>query len=697
MLKKNQRNPAEEMPVIAIAGNPNVGKSTLFNNLTGMHQHTGNWPGKTVSNARGICRAGEEPFLLVDIPGTYSLMAHSAEEEVARNFLCFGGADGVVVVCDATCLERNLNLVLQTLEISRRAVVCVNLLDEAGRKKIRVNLKELSKELGVPVVGTVARRKRDLRQLVGAVERLMQKEPEADPLRVEYCPELETAIGMLEPLLQAQDLPLNSRWLSLKLLEGDESLLAELHRQTGRDLLADAALADALKEAENYLERCGIGKEDRKDCIVCRLVSMAENISRRVVQYPARDLPFDRRMDRWITGKYTAYPLMLLLLALIFWITIAGANLPSELLGKGLFWLQDRLSEGMLALGAPLWLHDALVLGVYRVLAWVISVMLPPMAIFFPLFTLLEDGGFLPRFAYNLDRPFQCCNACGKQALTMCMGFGCNAVGVTGCRIIDSPRERLIAMLTNAFVPCNGRFPVLLAVISMFFIGGGGVWGSLGSALLLTGVILLGIGATFLVSKLLSATLLKGTPSSFTLELPPYRKPQWGKVLIRSLLDRTLFVLGRAAAVAAPAGLLIWLAANITVGDASILRHCADFLDPFGRLLGLDGVILMGFILGMPANEIVVPIIIMAYLSEGTLMELSLPAMKELFLSQGWTWVTAGSTLLFSLFHWPCSTTLITVKKETGSWGWAALAFILPTALGIIACFLFNLIATAVF
>ena len=687
-------NAEKTVPVIAIAGNPNVGKSTLFNQLTGMHQHTGNWPGKTVSDARGFCRVGESAYQLVDIPGTYSLMAHSAEEEVARNFLCFGGADGVVVVCDATCLERNLNLVLQTLEITRRAVVCVNLLDEAHRKRIRVDLKGLSRELGVPVVGTVARRKKDLRRLTEQFEPLTRGQ-EQNPLQVDYCPELEAAVQELEPLLREKELPVSPRWLSLKLLEGDEGLLAEMERQWGLSLEADDPLQTALKGARAQLAEGGIGPEEIRDCMVCRLVSTAEAISRRVVRYPSKEVPFDRQLDRWITGRYTAFPLMLLLLALIFWLTVAGANLPSELLGKGLFRLQDRLSEGILALGAPLWLHDALVLGVYRVLAWVVSVMLPPMAIFFPLFTLLEDSGLLPRFAYNLDRPFQCCNACGKQALTMCMGFGCNAVGVTGCRIIDSPRERLMAVLTNAFVPCNGRFPVLIAVITMFFIGGGGIWGSLGSALMLTGVILLGVGATFLASKLLSVTVLKGAPSAFTLELPPYRAPQWGKVLLRSLLDRTLFVLGRAAAVAAPAGLLIWVMANITVGDASLLAHCAGFLDPFGRLLGLDGVILMGFILGLPANEIVIPIIIMAYLSQGTLVELSLPAMKELFLSQGWTWVTAVSVLLFTLFHWPCSTTLLTVKKETGSWGWAALAFALPTAFGVITCFLFNLIAKA--
>ena len=383
---------------------------------------------------------------------------------------------------------------------------------------------------------------------------------------------------------------------------------------------------------------------------------------------------------------------MLLLLAFIFFLTIYAANYPSALLSAGLFWVQDRLTDLFTWLHAPAWLHGALVLGVYRVLAWVVSVMLPPMAIFFPLFTLLEDAGYLPRIAYNLDKPFQRCHACGKQALTMCMGFGCNAAGVVGCRIIDSPRERLLAILTNNFVPCNGRFPTLIAVITMFFVGtAGGFFSSALSALLLTAVILLGIFATFGITRLLSKTLLRGMPSSFTLELPPYRRPQIGKVIWRSLWDRTAFVLGRAAAVAAPAGLLIWLLANIKSGDVSLLQHCADFLDPFARLLGMDGVILMAFILGFPANETVIPIIIMTYMAEGSLTELAgLETMHALFTAHGWTAGTAVSVILFSLFHWPCSTTLLTVKKETGSLFWTLLAALIPTVVGCLACMAAN-------
>ena len=684
--------------VIALAGNPNVGKSTVFNALTGLNQHTGNWPGKTVTNAQGRCTAGGRSYVMVDIPGAYSLMAHSAEEEVARNFICFGEPDAVVVVCDATCLERNLNLVLQTLEISRRVVVCVNLMDEAERKGIKLDLELLSGRLGVPVVGTTARRKKSLRLLTDCLERVCSAPEPGEPFSVRYPDAIEDAVALLEPLVEEKSAGrLNSRWLSLRLLDQDDSLIREINACLGEDFLRDEALQSALGEAMALLRERGVENTDQlKDMTVAALIHSAEAICCGAVTCErSQYAETDRRLDKLLTGRLTGYPVMLALLALIFWLTISGANYPSQLLADGLFRVQDRLTELFEYLNAPDWLHGVLVLGAYRVLAWVVSVMLPPMAVFFPLFTLLEDAGYLPRVAYNLDKPFKRCRACGKQALTMCMGFGCNAAGVVGCRIIDSPRERLLAILTNNFVPCNGRFPTLIALLTMFFVGtaGGGLSPVL-SALLLTAAIVLGVGITFAVTKLLSETLLRGVPSSFTLELPPYRKPQIGKVLVRSVFDRTLFVLGRAAAVAAPAGMVIWLMANVTAGGVSILAHCAAFLDPFARLMGLDGVILLAFILGFPANEIVIPIIIMAYTAQGSILELdSLAQMKQLFVQNGWTWVTAVSVMLFSLNHWPCSTTLLTIKKETGSLKWTALAAAIPTGVGVALCILFNAVA----
>ena len=383
---------------------------------------------------------------------------------------------------------------------------------------------------------------------------------------------------------------------------------------------------------------------------------------------------------------------MLLLLLLVFWITIVGANYPSEALSALLFRIQDYLLLFCDKIGVSPWLRDMLVLGMYRVLAWVVAVMLPPMAIFFPLFTLLEDFGYLPRVAFHLDHQFRKANTCGKQALTMCMGFGCNAVGVTGCRIIDSPRERLVAMLTNSLVPCNGRFPTLISIITMFFLGAAsGFAASALSSLLLTVTIVFSVFCTFTISKFLTKTVLRGVPSAFTLELPPYRRPQVLKVIVRSVLDRTLFVLGRAVSVAAPAGLIIWLFANLHIGDSTLLQICADFLDPFARLLGFDGVVLLAFILGFPANEIVFPIIIMAYMSSGSILEFdTLQELRTLLVANGWTTATAVSVMLFSLLHWPCATTLLTIKKETKSVKWTLVSLVLPTAVGICTCMAFN-------
>lgn len=608
--------------VVALAGNPNVGKSTVFNALTGLRQHTGNWPGKTVGSAQGYCEHGGHGFVLVDLPGTYSLCAHSQEEEITRDFILSGEADVTVIVCDATCLERNLNLALQTRAVTERVVLCVNLMDEARKKRIHIDVAALSKQLNMPVVGTSARSSKGLAELMDAVLRTA---------RLPHAP--AAAVQCDDPMHRTEEI---------------------------------------FREAEAICRACVTREDPGAD-------------ARRF------------RADRLLTGRLTGVPVMLFLLSLVFYVTLAGANYPSELLSKWLFALQDQLTLLFQHIGAPAWLHDALVLGMYRVLAWVVSVMLPPMAIFFPLFTLLEDLGYLPRVAFNLDHCFKRCHACGKQSLTMCMGFGCNAVGVIGCRIIDSPRERLIAMLTNNFVPCNGRFPTIIAIIAMFFVGAGaGAEQTLLSAALLTGVIVLGVLLTFLFSRLLSATVLSGMPSSFTLELPPYRMPQVGKVLVRSVLDRTLFVLGRAVAVAAPAGLILWLFANLDAGGMSVLARCTAFLDPFARLLGLDGVILMAFILGIPANEIVLPIAIMGYMATGTLAELpALSEMRALLVDNGWTWLTAVCTVLFSLLHWPCSTTLITIRKETQSMKWTLLAFLLPTVAGLLVCFLVATLARA--
>lgn len=678
--------------IIALAGNPNVGKSTVFNELTGLKQHTGNWPGKTVSNARGKYSYKGKDFILVDLPGTYSLLSNSSEEEIARDYICFGNADATVVVVDATCIERNLNLVLQIIEITQNVIVCVNILDEAEKKGIVIDLDELSLQLGVPVVGMSARSKKGLDSFMETVYDIAYNRRKTYRVKLEYQPEVEQVLKELEPLvLEKVKNKINARWVSVKLLDIDEKLNHSLTEFVGCNLLEDKKISEILNSFHETLLQKGIEKENLKDRLVSSVVKKAEDIYNKSVHLKNKNYnERDRKIDKLLTSKLTGIPIMIALLFLIFWLTMVGANYPSEFIANVLFALQDKLTELFSLMNAPAWLHGLLILGLYRTAAWVVSVMLPPMAIFFPLFTLLEDLGYLPRVAFNLDNYFKKACAHGKQALTMCMGFGCNACGVIGCRIIDSPREKLIAIITNNFVPCNGRFPTLIAIITMFFAGlAAGPYVSLFSTFLLTCTIIFGVLTTLLVSKILSKTILKGIPSSFALELPPYRKPQIGKVIVRSVFDRTLFVLGRAVIVAAPAGLIIWIMANVHVGENSILFYCYNFLDPFAKFIGLDGVILMAFILGFPANEIVIPIIIMSYLCTGSLTDISsLSDLHQLLINNGWTWLTAVCTMLFSLMHFPCGTTCLTIKKETNSIKWTILSFIIPTIAGIVVCFL---------
>ena len=677
--------------IVALAGNPNTGKSTVFNNLTGLNQHTGNWPGKTVANAQGKFMHENNTYILVDLPGTYSLLANSVEEQIARDFICFGHPQVTVIVTDATCLERNLNLVLQILEITDKVVVCVNLMDEAKRKKISIDLNHLSELLGVPVVGTTARDGKGLEKLKDIIAKVALGKVRTTPKKIQYDEIIEKAITEIEPYIQNSiNDQLNSKWTALRLIDSDNLLLESINNYLDFDLSKDELLNLTLKKTHLELEKEGFKLEDIRDQIVSNIFKTAENITQKVVSSQSKTYhPIDRKIDHILTSRLFGIPIMLALLGFVFWLTIEGANIPSNILANIFLLLEKKLVLFLGWLNTPIWIHDIFILGIYRTLTWVISVMLPPMAIFFPLFTLLEDLGYLPRIAFNLDHFFKKACAHGKQALTMCMGFGCNAAGVISCRIIDSPRERLIAIITNNFVPCNGRFPILISMATLFIASTHDTFNSLLATLSILGVIILSVIITLFISKLLSKTILKGLPSSFTLELPPYRKPQIGKIIIRSIFDRTLFVLGRAVAIAAPAGFIIWLMANVTIGSTSILTHCAQFLDPFSQLLGLDGYIMMAFILGMPANEIVIPILIMSYMYEGAMLELdSLIEMKQLFIANGWTWLTAICTMLFTLNHWPCGTTLWTIKKETQSWKWTWMSFLIPTLTGFVICFI---------
>lgn len=687
---------------IALAGNPNVGKSTVFNALTGMRQHTGNWAGKTVANASGTFTHKNIDFTLVDIPGTYSLMASSPDEEAAREFICFGQPDCIIVVLDATCLERNLNLALQILEVNKKAVICVNLLDEATKKGIQIDLDELSLYLGVPVVGTAARSGEGLDELKDAVFDVATGKRKVFGTKIKYNSNIEKAIIKLENIIEDSKLfddktfsYLSKRFLALRLIDCDKKLDNSIKEYFNFSLIEHKTINKAFTEIHNELENIGMKQDDIRDIIVEGIVAKAQEIYAHCTClcdkcYSRRD----RKLDKILTSKLTGIPIMLLLFGVIFYITISGANYPSELLSMAFSMVQEWLYGLFDLLHSPPFLKGLLIDGMFKTLSWVVAVMLPPMAIFFPLFTLLEDFGYLPRVAFNMDRFFAKSGTSGKQSLTMLMGFGCNACGVTGCRIIESPRERIIATVTNNFVPCNGRFPTLIAIITMFFATGISLpFRSLVSAGLLLTVIVFGVVVTLLVSKLLSATLLKGLPSSFTLELPPYRRPQICKTIVRSLLDRTIFVLLRAMCVAAPAGIVIWLMSNIMINGESLCVIISNFLQPLGSLMGLDGVILLAFILGFPANEIVIPIIIMIYTASGTLVEYdSLSSLYNLFVENGWTWVTALCTMIFSLMHFPCSTTCLTIYKETKSLKWTLLSFILPTILGILLCMSINAI-----
>ena len=596
------------MRKIALIGNPNVGKSTIFNILTGMHQHTGNWPGKTVASARGIFSYKSSFFEVVDLPGTYSLIANSEEEMVSRDYLLSSDYDLVIVVCDALCLERNLNLVFQILELTKNVIVVVNLLDEAQKKNIKVNLSLLEEELGVKVVGTAARNKIGIEELKESIVDFKYKK-----IKKKELDKIKT-----------------------------ESFIYEMANKS----------SITIKRVVTYNEN----KKDKRDHFI----------------------------DKVLTNKYLSIPLMITLMMFIFWLTIVGANYPSNLLFKLFSNIESHIYNCFNYLKIPIWINDLLVNGILKTLGWVVSVMLPPMAIFFPLFTLLEDLGILPRVAFNLDKVYQKCNSCGKQALCMMMGFGCNAAGVVGTRIIDSKRERLIAILTNSLIPCNGRFPILIVIISMFLSGNNS---SFLKVSILTIVILFSIMITFFASWMLSKTILKGYPSSFTLELPPYRKPQFIKVIIRSIFDKTLHILGRSVIVTIPIGIIIYLLANVSINDISILNHINNIFNPLGKFIGLDGVIIVAFLLGFPANEIVLPIILMSYLSLGTLTDYtSITEFKKILIDNNWTILTAINMLILILFHFPCATTCLTIRKETNSVKWMIISMLLPLLIGIVLC-----------
>jgi ferrous iron transport protein B len=686
---------------IALAGNPNTGKSTVFNALTGLRQHTGNWPGKTVTRAEGSFSFHDQRYRIIDLPGTYSLLSTSEDEEVARDFILFGKPDVTVIVVDASRLERNLSLALQILEITDKAVLCLNLMDEARRHHITIDTRTLSRDLGIPVVATSARTKEGIPDLLFAIEEVIsgkfqtKKQTYIDLPKenAEAIAELQSALSELNP-----DLP-NTRWLAMRLIEGDESVQKGVMAGTFSAENNPEKQARVLRIADEYHKI--LGDTYRNDLVEAIYAEATKLINASVsTDFSARSFRIDRAIDRVVTHKIWGFPIMFLLLAGVLWITIIGANYPSQWLSDVFVgWLYPLLKNGANALHFPWWLSGFLIDGVYLATTWVISVMLPPMAIFFPLFTLLEDFGYLPRVAFNLDKLFRTAGAHGKQALTMSMGFGCNAAGVVATRIINSPREKLIAIITNNFSLCNGRWPTQILIATLFI--GALVpkqWSGTVAMLAVIGIAVLGIVFSFLTSWLLSKTLLKGESSFFVLELPPYRPPRFFQTLYTSLIDRTLIVLWRAIVFAAPAGAVIWLICNLQIAQQPIALWLIQGLDPIGVFIGLNGVILLAYIVAIPANEIVIPTVLMLTTmvlgqtavgeGAGVLMEASTSQVGVLLHAGGWTLLTAVNLMLFSLLHNPCSTTIYTIYKETHSKKWTLIATLLPVLYGIVVCFL---------
>lgn len=652
---------------ILLVGNPNVGKSSIFNILTHSHEHTGNWTGKTVKLARkNIINTN---YTLIDLPGIYSLSSLSDEEIVAKDTLLFEQYEKIIYVMDSSNIEKNLHLLLQILEINKNIVLCLNMVDELDIKGIKINDKKLSEILDIKVIRCSASKNIGIKELIESLD-----EESKSSYNYVYDYNIEKGISDIFEYLTNQ---FKSRFIALKLLEKDITLVDSIKSKYKLDIID--------KDIQNYLMH--VNSEEISDGVSNLLNNISKKIYNEVVEI-SKEKEIGT-IDKIFSKKIYALPIMFIIMFGIFFITIVLANYPSELLSLIFNKFEICLVNFSNILKIPSYIYEPIIHGIYRVVSFIVSVMFPPLVIFFFLFTYAEESGILPRLAFNFDKVFKCSGCHGKQALTICSGFGCNACAIVGSRIIDSKRDKLIAILTNSFIPCNGRFPMIIALITMFFTNSNN---KLQVSLYLTLFVILAILISLLTSFILSKTILKGYNGFFILELPDYKKVKFKKVLKNSLIYKSLSILKKAVLVSIPCGIIIYFMTNTTIGNLSLFKIASNFLEPFGKLLGLDGVILLSFFLALPANEIVLPIIIMGYLgSKNVPMISNYLTIKEVLINNSWTYMTALSTILFSIMHFPCGTTLATIKSEVGT-KWMIYSFFIPLVTGILFLFILNLL-----
>lgn len=666
-----------EDKLILLSGNPNVGKTSIFRLLTGIHHQIKNLTGKSISAQMGRIKNNKE-YVIVDLPGIYSLLGSTDEEILVRDTILFDNTHKNIIVIDSCFLEKNLNLVFQILEMNKNVLLCLNFIDELNNKKIEINTEKLSELLDVPVIMCSAKNNIGINDLIKSFD--IEKN---SSYFLNYGGKIESLLNDFIPLIGLDAIyDINKRFVALKLLEGDKSIVKSIYSRYGIDILS--------KEVNEFLRNINF-EEIRKEVAII-INNECKTVASKTIKYLNQDINENsKKIDKIITSKKWGIILSLLSFFLVFYLTIVLSNYPSRFLNIFFNFIENKLYDIFIYLKVTKYIYEPLIFGIFRIIGKIISTMLPPMAIFFTLFSLGEESGLLPRIVFNCDKIFKCCKSHGKQALTMCMGFCCNAYGVIGSKVIDSPRDKLVAILTNNFIPCSGRISLLISIISIFFIK---ETNNFYISLILVGFILFGIFISLFITKILATTVLKNINSHFTLELPPYRKPNIKSVIYRSFIDKTLFILIKAIKVSLPAGIIIWLFANININEISLLNHISHFLNPFAELLGLDGFILFAFILALPANEIVLVIILMGYLSSGIMITIptNITELKEILVNNGWDTIKALNVCLFSIMNCPCLTTFLTIKKEVGV-KWSILAFLIS----LITCTLILLLINQIF